>query len=105
QGQFVHEVFEKFFRRWEAEGHLAVTPDNLADARVTFEEVVAESFGARSSTEAPLDRTRLLGSSAAAGLGEAVLRMEAERPGPVVERPLGNHLRRRVTVTEHARPR
>jgi hypothetical protein len=38
--------------------------------------------------EAGLARTRLLGSSAAAGLGEAVLRMEAERPTPVVERRL-----------------
>ena len=26
QGQFVHEVFEKFFRRWQADGHQAITP-------------------------------------------------------------------------------
>ena len=44
--------------------------------------------------EAGLERTRLLGSSAAAGLGEAVLRMEAERPVAVVERLLEHRLKR-----------
>jgi RecB family exonuclease len=42
--------------------------------------------------EAGLERTRLLGSSAAAGLGDAVLRMEAERPIGVVERLLEHRL-------------
>jgi RecB family exonuclease len=88
QGEFVHAVFERFFRRWEAEGHQAVTPQNLAEARETFEEVVDESLDGLSSAEAPLERTRLLGSPAAAGLGEAVLRMEAERPAAVVGRLL-----------------
>ena len=38
--------------------------------------------------EAALERTRLLGSTVAAGLGEVVFRMEAERPIDVVERKL-----------------
>ena len=102
QGQFVHEVFEKFFRRWEADGNRAVTPENLAAARATFEEVVDESLGALSDTEAPLERTRLLGSSAAAGLGEAVLRMEAERPVGVVGRLLEHRLEGAFTVETSA---
>jgi RecB family exonuclease len=92
QGEFIHAVFERFFRRWESDGRQAVTPENLSDARETFEEVVDESLGELSSAEAPLERTRLLGSSAAAGLGEAVLRMEAERPVAVVGRLLEHKL-------------
>src|SRR5262249_27648421 len=42
--------------------------------------------------EAGLERTRLLGSPAAGGLGDAVFRMEAERPVRVVERLLEERL-------------
>ncbi|MEP7309143.1 MAG: PD-(D/E)XK nuclease family protein [Acidobacteriota bacterium] len=105
QGQFVHEVFEKFFRRWADDGRHAVTPDNLADARATFEEVVDESLGALTDTEASLERTRMLGSSAASGLGEAVLRMEAERPVGVVGRLLEHKLEGEFTVETSTGPR
>src|SRR5437016_12365975 len=88
QGQFVHGVFESFFRRWQSSGHEAVTPENLGEARAMFEEVVEDCLRGLSDTEAALERTRLLGSSAAAGLGDAVLRMEAERPLSVVDRLL-----------------
>src|SRR4029078_2630316 len=40
QGQFVHEVFEAFFRRWQLEGHQAITPDTIDAARTSFREVV-----------------------------------------------------------------
>ena len=43
--------------------------------------------------EAALERTRLLGSPVAAGLGEVVFRMEAERPAEVVERLLEYRLK------------
>jgi RecB family exonuclease len=105
QGQFVHEVFEKFFRRWAANGHHAVTPENLAAAREAFENVVDECLGVLSDTEAALERTRLLGSSAAAGLGEAVLRMEAERPVAVVGRLLEHKLEGDFTIATDAGPR
>jgi hypothetical protein len=70
QGQFVHEVFEAFFRRWQHEGHQAITPDTIETARILFREVVEECLGRLPGTEAALERTRLLGSPAAAGLGE-----------------------------------
>ena len=92
-GQFVHEVFEAFFRRWQHEGRQAITPDTIAAARTLFGEVVEERLGRLSDTEAALERTRLLGSPAAAGLGEAVFRMEAERPVPVVARLLEHRLK------------
>ena len=55
--------------------------------------------------EAALERTRLLGSPAAAGLGEAVFRMEAERPVPVVERLLEHTLDGTFTIQTESGPR
>jgi RecB family exonuclease len=92
QGQFVHDVFERFFSAWQDAGHGAVTAANLDGARQMFAEVVDEELSRLPDAEAGLERTRLLGSPAAAGLGEAVLRMEAERPIPVVERLLEHQL-------------
>ena len=88
QGQFVHDVFERFFTAWQNTGHRAVTPGDLDTAREMFTAVVDGALAHLPIAEAGLERTRLLGSPAAAGLGEAVLRMEAERPIPVVERLL-----------------
>ena len=97
QGQFVHKVFERFFDAWQSAGHRAVTPRNLDAARVMFTAVVDRALGDLPIAEAGLERTRLLGSPAAAGLGEAVLRMEAERPIPVVERLLEYRLKGEFT--------
>jgi RecB family exonuclease len=89
QGRFVHEVFEAFFARWQRSGMGAIHAGNLIEARRMFEEVVEGALKSLPNDgEAALERTRLLGSSAAAGLGEAVMRMEAERPAPIVERLL-----------------
>jgi RecB family exonuclease len=88
QGQLVHEVFERFFIAWQDAGHGAITPGNLESARAMFAAVVDGALAQLPDAEAGLERTRLLGSPAAAGLGEAVMRMEAERPVPVVERLL-----------------
>jgi RecB family exonuclease len=95
QGQLVHEIFERFFREWQRAGNGAVTPDNLEQARTLFTDVVDRTLEDRQlpHAEAGLERTRLLGSPAAAGLGEAVLRMEAGRSTPVFERLLEHDLR------------
>ena len=58
-----------------------------------------------SETEAALERTRLLGSPAAAGLGDAVFRMEAERPVAVVERLLEYRLKGDFVVATCDGPR
>jgi RecB family exonuclease len=92
QGQFVHDVFEMFFREWQVSGRQTITPDNLNEAAAMFADVVDRALVRLPNAEAGLERTRLLGSSAAAGLGEAVLRMEAERPVAVVERLLEHRL-------------
>src|SRR5207247_2054691 len=67
-------------------------------ARRMLTEVVERSLASLPEGEAGLERTRILGSSAAAGLGEAVFRMEAERPVPVVERLLEHPLRGRFVM-------
>jgi len=92
QGQFVHTVFEQFFDAWQRAGNRAVTPANLDAARAMFTAIVDRALEHLPIAEAGLERTRLLGSSAAAGLGEAVLRMEAERPVAVIERLLEEKL-------------
>jgi RecB family exonuclease len=102
QGQFVHKVFEMFFTEWQAAGHRAITAANLDRARVMFTEVVDRALIDLPEGEAGLERTRLLGSSAAAGLGEAVFRMEAERGVPVVERLLEHELRGVFTIATNA---
>jgi RecB family exonuclease/inactivated superfamily I helicase len=86
QGLFVHKVFEVFFTAWQRRGHRAITVANLDAARELFGSVAEEQLKALPEAEAALERTRLLGSPVAAGLGEVVFRMEAERPVEVVER-------------------
>jgi len=105
QGQFVHEVFERFFGEWQNAGHRAITPENLDTARELFAQVVDRALEALPDAEAGLERTRLLGSPAAAGLGDAVLRMEAERPTPVVERLLEHRLSGAFTIATANGPR
>ena len=105
QGQFMHQVFEAFFKEWQDRGYQAIVPDNLDQAREVFEQVVERSLGALSETEAALERTRLLGSSAAVGLGEAVLRMEVERSVGVVARLLEHRLEGEFTFETPSGPR
>jgi ATP-dependent helicase/nuclease subunit B len=88
QGLFVHKVFEAFFTTWQSQGHRGITTTNLDAARRLFAEVVEAQLRTLPEAEAALERTRLLGSPVAAGLGEVVFRMEAERPAEVVERLL-----------------
>jgi RecB family exonuclease len=99
QGRFMHEVFETFFTAWQAAGHRTITAANLDRARELFEAVVDRALEQLPAAEAGLERTRLLGSPAAAGLGEAVFRMEAERPAAVVQRLLEQRLEGTFTFT------
>ena len=102
QGQFVHNVFERFFDAWQAAGERAITLANLDAARQMFTAVVDRALEELPEAEGALERTRLLGSPAAAGLGEAVMRMEAERPTPVVERLLEHELSGEFTFTSES---
>jgi len=70
-----------------------------------FTAIVDRALESVPEGEAALERTRLLGSPAAAGLGEAVFRMEAERPVPVVARLLEHKLEGPVTLHTTSGPR
>jgi ATP-dependent helicase/nuclease subunit B len=106
QGRFVHEVFEAFFAAWQRAGFRGIDSRNLNAARTMFAEIVErEVQRLPDNGEAALERTRLLGSSAAAGLGEAVLRMEAERPVALAERLLEYRLSGTFAIETSAGPR
>jgi len=105
QGLFVHDVFEKFFAEWQAAGYANITADNLDVARSRFTAVVEQALERLPDAEAGLERTRLLGSPAAAGLGEAVFRMEAERPTSIVGRLLEERLDGSIAIETSAGPR
>jgi ATP-dependent helicase/nuclease subunit B len=70
-----------------------------------FSAVVERALEPLPPAEAGLERTRLLGSPAAAGLGDAVFRMEAERPVAVVERLLERKLDGEFTFVTADGPR
>ena len=78
---------------------------NLDAARALFAEVVEAALNELPEAEAAWNARRLLGSPAAAGLGEAVFRMEAERPAEVVERLLEHKLEGEFEFTGSTRSR
>ena len=92
RGQLLHEVFEAFFKAWDARGGRTITAANLDDALDLF-AVVAEGTLARlPEADRALERTYLLGSAAAAGLGEKAFNVEIEQQTAVVERLLEHPL-------------
>jgi RecB family exonuclease len=105
QGQIVHSIFEQFFGEWQKAGCGAITSENLDRARELFAAIVERALKELSESEAALERTRLLGSAAAGGLGEAVFRVEAERATPVIERLLERRLDGEFTFTSNTAPR
>jgi len=105
QGRLVHKVFETFFSAWQAQGRGAITSETIGLARELFATVVETCLAGTPDAEAALERTRLLGSSVAAGLGDTVFRMEAERPVAVVERLLEHPLNGEFIMTGPDGPR
>jgi ATP-dependent helicase/DNAse subunit B len=88
RGRFLHELFETFFREWQRRGHGRITAALASEARALFEALTEDALMSLSPTDATLERARLLGSAAAAGIGERVLAMEAERDIDIRERLL-----------------
>lgn len=88
RGTLVHRVFQRFFERWGEAGAGAIAPGSLPAARQIFAEVVEAELATLPEADRLIERTRLLGSAVAPGLGERVFRLEARRPVPVIERLL-----------------
>ncbi len=92
RGTLVHAAFERFFEAWAVAGQSAITAGSLPLAREAFEEVVTGLLEGVPAADRDIERSRLLGSPAAPGLGERVFRLEVARPSGVVERRLEHRL-------------
>ncbi len=88
RGRFLHELWERFFNRWQARGHGRIEPDLFDDARRLFAEISEDALRTLSPAEAVLERQRLLGSAVDPGIAHRVFAMEASRPTAIVERLL-----------------
>jgi RecB family exonuclease len=92
RGQFVHAVFESFFREWQATGHGTITTINLSEAVALFRTIADRHLDALPESDRALERTHLLGSAAAPGLAERAFAFEIEQGGDVIERLLEHEL-------------
>jgi RecB family exonuclease len=86
RGRFLHALFETFFREWQARGHGSITADRVPEAREMLMAASERALETLAPTEATLERARLFGSAASAGIIDRVLSMEAERPAPIDRR-------------------
>lgn len=88
RGHFVHEVFQGFFTEWQQHGRGAITAANVGEALALFDTVAERHLDSLPEGDRALERTLLLGSAAAAGLGERAFAFEIDDDVPVVERLL-----------------
>jgi RecB family exonuclease len=86
RGRFLHDIFETFFREWQASGRGRITPADVPAARARLHDVCERALAALPLSEGVLERARLLGSAAGAGIVERVLALEAAREDEVRER-------------------
>jgi len=92
RGQLLHEVFEAFFAAWHDRGGRAITADQLGEALELFESVAESTLARLPEADRALERTYLLGSAVAAGLGERAFNFEIEQEVAVLERLLEHRL-------------
>jgi RecB family exonuclease len=92
RGQLLHEVFQSFFQEWQKRGGRAITADSLDDALELFSAVAESTLARLPDADRALERTYLLGSAAAAGLGERAFNFEIEQETPVLDRLLEHPL-------------
>ena len=105
RGHFIHEVFETFFREWQAAGGGTITTTNVADALELFESVAERRLASLPEADRALERTHLLGSAAASGLAERAFAFEIEQGGEVIERLLEHVLEGAFTFAGANGPR
>ena len=111
RGRFLHALFEAFFREWQQRGHRRHRRERRArGARVAAKRSARRALASLPAAEAALERPRLFGSAAGAGIIDRVLSMEAERPAGSIAAADRIRARRRVhrfaapTATRRDRP-
>lgn len=105
RGHLLHDVFETFFKEWQATGGGTITVANVADALALFETVAERKLENLPEADRALERTHLLGSAAAAGLAERAFAFEIEQGGDVIERLLEYELEGEFTFAGAEGPR
>jgi RecB family exonuclease len=92
RGQLLHEVFRAFFAAWQKRGGRAIGADSLDEALELFNTVAESTLERLPDADRALERTYLLGSAAAAGLGERAFNFEIEQETPILDRLLEHPL-------------
>jgi RecB family exonuclease len=92
RGQLVHELFERFYRDWQADGRGAITHDNLPEAVARFGAITREALSRLPEADRALEHTRLVGSIVGRGLAERVFELEADAGGQIASRLLEHRL-------------
>jgi len=93
RGNLVHNLFEQFYRSWDARASGTITAANLPDAVALFAELTDTALARLPEADRVLERTRLLGSLVAPGVAERVFELEADKGGEIVRRLLESDLR------------
>ena len=93
RGTLVHELFERFYRAWQAQGEATITPSTLPKAVALFGRLTRDALERLPEADRALEETRLLGSIVARGLAERVFELESDAGGHVVDRLLEFDLR------------
>ena len=104
RGLFLHGVFEAFFRVWQAEGHRAITVSTFDEAVSRFRGIAEAELRKLPSFDRAVMRSWVLGSIAAASLGERLLLWEVGRPAELVERLLETRFDGNTSSTERMVP-
>ena len=86
RGRFIHEVFQRFFERWDERGERTITPERVDTARALFAEVAEPLLATLPEADAGLEWARLFGSAISVGIVDVVLGLEASAPVDVVDR-------------------
>ena len=93
RGTLVHELFERFYRAWHAQGEGTITPATLPAAVALFATLTRQALLDLPEADRALEETRLLGSIVARGLAERVFELESDAGGRVTDRLLEFTLR------------
>jgi RecB family exonuclease len=93
RGTLVHDLFERFYRAWHAQGEGTITPATLPAAVALFASLTRQALSDLPEADRALEETRLLGSIVARGLAERVFELESDAGGRVTDRLLEFNLR------------
>ncbi|HEX5070014.1 MAG TPA: PD-(D/E)XK nuclease family protein [Vicinamibacterales bacterium] len=93
RGQLIHQLFEQFFRDWDAAPGGSITAETLPDALARFAALTETALARLPDADRALERTRLLGSLVSPGIADRVFELEVDATGDVVRRLLESDLR------------